>query len=113
MIHDSALNPGEHLYVNNELFLIRHKQDLLDLIRDKMGEDAAEMVSSYLTAAQDPMCDDPDHPSCVGECIHTYRLQEHYERGIRDAVEDLNIYEKCTRKPKDGIQRIIAKLERL
>jgi hypothetical protein len=44
---------------------------------------------------------------CTGECDKTYRIEEHYQRMIRDFVEDLELLLKGKRFDREKLQRII------
>lgn len=44
---------------------------------------------------------------CTGECDNTYRIEEHYQRMIRDFVEDLELLLKGKRFDREKLQRII------
>lgn len=53
------------------------------LLDDKLGGDAADYFRDMVTN----LCFDPD--LCLGECVRTYGLQEHYQTVIRDALDVL------------------------
>lgn len=44
---------------------------------------------------------------CTGECDETYRIEEHYQRMIRDFVEDLDLLLKAKRFDREKLQKII------
>lgn len=64
------------------------------------GDDVTELFQELLDAeiAQAYMRDPYEH--CNGECDQTYRIEEHYQRVIRDAVEDLQAYYNEQSKPR-------------
>lgn len=58
-------------------------EGFLWLLEKELGYDAHDYLERYLNDWQ------YDTERCVGECDRTYQLQEHYERIIQDAIEEL------------------------
>lgn len=96
--------PTYNIYVGDELHMIRCKEDFVALVGDKLGYEAkAAMLDLFMAIPDD----------CPGECDHTYRIQEHYQRGINDAVEALELYGKAKKKSSNTLERIIKHLKGL
>ncbi|MEG2575628.1 MAG: hypothetical protein RSA41_06310, partial [Christensenella sp.] len=69
---------------------------------EKLGADAAQYFLST-----------PTTNKCCGECDRTYEIQEHYEQGIGNVVEDLKVILFSKRKNKKNIDEILVALESL
>ncbi len=89
------------LLVKGSYYNVANVEEFLWLIDEQMGEDARDWAKEYLK---------PEEKSCGGECDETYRLQEHFERVIRDAVEDLEPIKGKTAKMDEQLQRVIRSL---
>lgn len=67
-----------------------------------LGEICRRDVEQYLNQLnQSP------EMKCTGECDETYRIEEHYQRMIRDFVEDLELMLKGKRFDREKLQKII------
>lgn len=69
--------------VNGEECFVDGEPGLLNLIEQVMGLDVREELEDLLVKSK-----------CGGECDVTYRQQEHFERVIRDTLEDLRAAQK-------------------
>lgn len=49
---------------------------------------------------------------CSGECDETYRIEEHYQRMIRDLLEDLTLAIRPGQTTRDKIKTIIEKVRK-
>ena len=71
----------EHLEISGEHRFVESPEHFALILEEKLGVDAAEYFRDC--------CKNFDGSNCPGECDHTYRLQEHYQRVIRDVLDDL------------------------
>ncbi len=69
--------------MNGEVCFVDGEAGLLDLIEHVMGYDTRSELEDLLVKSK-----------CGGECDVTYRQQEHYQRVIHDALEDLRAAQK-------------------
>ena len=90
----------QRIDVQGETRFFDGPEGLLLLIEEKMGLDTREAVEEQLTTFK-----------CVGECDHTYRIQEHYQRIIRDALEDLQLATKPRSYDAFLMSGVIKRLE--
>lgn len=89
------------LLVKGSYYNVANIDEFLWLIDEQMGEDARDWAKDFLK---------PEEKACGGECDETYRIQEHFERVIRDAVEDLEPIKGKTVKMDEQLQRVIKSL---
>ena len=84
-VRDGSLyqRENERLEVGGEMLYIDCPERFAWMLEEKLGEDAA----AYFRGMVEKLCFDPN--LCPGECDHTYKLQEHYQRIIRDALDSL------------------------
>lgn len=82
---DSPLYRKENcrVVIGSETVFIDCPERFAWLLEEKLGEEAAD----YFRGTVEELTFDPDF--CPGECDRTYKMQEHYERVIRDALEIL------------------------
>ena len=67
--------------IKDDLYYIDNPESFLWIVEEKLGQDACNYLKELLDAT----------PSgCTGECENTYKIQEHYERVIEDALDELN-----------------------
>lgn len=88
--------------IQGEPYWCETLDDFLRLIENKLGEDARDYLYEYLYINTEKICN--------GECDETYRLQEHYERVIRDAVDELEKVKGKTAKMDEIIQCVLKDL---
>ncbi len=89
------------LLVKGSYYNVANIEEFLWLIDEQIGEDARDWAKDFLK---------PEEKACDGECDETYRIQEHFERVIRDAVEDLEPIKGKTVKMDEQLQRVIKSL---
>lgn len=72
-----------------------------------LGEICGRDVEQYLNQLnQSPKM------KCTGECDETYRIEEHYQRMIRDFVEDLDLLLKGKRFDREKMKAILERIRR-
>lgn len=93
------------LLVNGKLENVIDRFDFARLVRQELGSDAGDYMQGLETDIQDEAVENIHKNAmkyCTGECDHVFRVQEHFENVISEALEAL---EECfeevdkTRKP--------------
>lgn len=74
------------LEVCGETRLFNHPEDVFECIGQTMGRDVQNFLLTLNKAEQ-----------CTGECDETYRIEEHYQRMIRDFVDELDLLLKTSK----------------
>lgn len=70
--------------------LIMGEDDFIDLIREKLGDDAVAAYNHFAELRAEEVREDATHHHekyCVGECDRLFRQQEYYESELSD-IED-------------------------
>jgi len=70
-------------------------EDFARMLRDKLGDDAERYFLGILFSREQAH-------KCPGECDKTYRLQEHYERVLKDVRDEVAAW-KTRKMTKDEI----------
>lgn len=71
------------LLIRNKPETIWDNEQFARLLNELLGADAADYFLNALKP-EETECD-----SCVGECEHTYEIQEHWETIVRDIQDEL------------------------
>ncbi len=69
--------------VNGDVRFVDGDRGLMELVQQQMGIDVRDEIEELLVRS-----------NCGGECDVTYRQQEHFERVIRDVLNDLRAAQK-------------------
>ena len=73
----------DRIVIGKETFFIEAPERFAWILEEKLGADAARYFRETIADLKF------DSSACSGECDETYRIEEHYQRVIRDAVEEL------------------------
>lgn len=78
-----------------------------EAVFERIGQEMGRDVQDYLNRLnQSPKV------KCGGECDETYRIEEHYQRMIRDFVEDLDLLLKGKRFDREKMKAILERIRR-
>lgn len=69
------------LLIKDKPVFIRSNYDFAEMLEEKLGFEVAQFYRNSVAEAE--------KPQCLGECDATYRIQEHYERVLRDVQDEL------------------------
>lgn len=83
------------LDIRGETRFFSRPEALYEFIGQEMGRDVQEALKNLSKS------------DCVGECEETYRIEEHYQRMIRDLLEDLELLLKAGRIDRHKLESII------
>lgn len=95
------------LMINNKPVFVRNSDDFADVLNENLGYEAEEFYREDIEQAKESTC------QCHGECDATYRIQEHYERLLRDIQDELTSWQvkKLTKdeitKKRDALWKMI------
>lgn len=78
--------------INGKVETFCNAEQFKRALPELFGNDTAELFQEMLDDAVARAYEHNPYEYCNGECGHTYRIQEHYQRVISDAVEDLRAY---------------------
>ena len=65
------------------------RYDFARMLDDKLGQDAGDYCRDLIGDLREEILDDVEKDPtkyCLGECDNLFRLQEHYQRAIQDAL---------------------------
>lgn len=94
-------------YIGDELFIVDGPEQFAEILKQKLGDEAAELFKEYLEA------EEFDEESCPGECDKIYDLQHEYESGIQDALDALGEVEVTGEGNRLHLRKAIRILEGL
>lgn len=84
MLNENPFKAG--LWIKGTYELIDSPERFAMIVRDALGDDAAEYVRELAVLAKGWDKDD-----CDGECDMVYSVQEDYESAINDALDELEM----------------------
>lgn len=72
------------IMIDNKPTFVRDDYDFVSVLEENLGSDAADFHLGSIAEAIE------SHKSkCTGECDHTYRIEEHYQRFLRDIQDEI------------------------
>ena len=72
------------ILINNKPTFVRGDHDFASVLEENIGADAADF---YLGSIAEEI--ESHALKCTGECDHTYRIEEHYQRFLRDIQDEI------------------------
>lgn len=70
----------KNLRINGRFCIVDDKEDFFRIMSELMGDEAVEYCRSFMPLENNDDC----------ECDKLYRIEEHYQRIIKDAIDGLN-----------------------